>query len=101
INAGLIPGPRVLAAGIWIGTKNGVCEFNGIGIDGPPQAYAERVRVNADSGANLMKLCLSGWPADAYNHPDSVELTDAEVAAVVNESRARKKLVVAHALSAA
>src|SRR5436190_2139729 len=101
INAALIPGPRVLAAGIWIGKKNGVCEFNGIGIDGPPQAYADRVRVNADSGADVMKLCLSGWPADAYAHPDSVELTDAEVVAVVQEARARGRMVVAHALSAA
>src|SRR6185503_8266406 len=48
-----------------------------------------------------MKLCLSGWPADAYNFPDSVELTDAEVAAVVSEARSRGKIVVAHALSAA
>src|SRR6476620_9237337 len=29
INAGFITGPRVLAAGMWIGTKGGVCEFNG------------------------------------------------------------------------
>src|SRR6185436_13505780 len=32
INAGQIPGPRVLAAGIWVGRQGGVCEFGGIGI---------------------------------------------------------------------
>ena len=32
INAGLAPGPRVLAGGVWVGTQGGVCEFNGIGI---------------------------------------------------------------------
>lgn len=40
INAGLIPGPRVYAAGIWVGTRGGVCEFNGIGIAGGPDASA-------------------------------------------------------------
>jgi len=34
INAGHIEGPRVLAAGIWVGSKGGVCEFSGIGIAG-------------------------------------------------------------------
>jgi imidazolonepropionase-like amidohydrolase len=44
INAGLIPGPRVLAAGIWIGGQGGVCEFSGIGIVGGAEAYRARVR---------------------------------------------------------
>jgi imidazolonepropionase-like amidohydrolase len=32
INAGQIEGPRVLAAGIWVGTKGGVCEFTDGGV---------------------------------------------------------------------
>ena len=44
INAGHIPGPRVLAAGIWIGRKDGVCEFGGIGIAGGAEGFRERVR---------------------------------------------------------
>lgn len=101
INAGQIPGPRVLAAGIWIGTKNGVCEFNGIGIPGGPEAFAQRAKDNIDAGADLTKVCISGWPAESYAFPDSVEMTVAALRAAVAESKARKKPVIAHALSAA
>jgi imidazolonepropionase-like amidohydrolase len=58
INAGQIEGPRVLAAGIWVGTKGGVCEFTGIGIAGGADAFVDRVRQNIAAGANLTKVCL-------------------------------------------
>jgi len=32
IASGAWDGPRVLAAGLWIGVKGGVCEFGGIGV---------------------------------------------------------------------
>src|SRR6185436_9437157 len=50
INAGFIPGPRVLAAGVWVGTKDGVCEFSGIGIAGGPEAFGQRAKDNIDGG---------------------------------------------------
>ena len=99
INAGQIPGPRVLAAGIWIGTKNGVCEFGGIGIAGGPEAFAQRAKENIDAGAELTKMCLSGWPAESFAYPDSVQMAEAALRAAVAESKARKKPVVAHSLS--
>jgi imidazolonepropionase-like amidohydrolase len=99
INAGHIPGPRVLAAGMWVGTKNGVCEFNGLGIAGGPDAFRQRVRENADAGADVIKVCVSGWPADAYARPDAYEIGDAALAAVVAEAHDRDKLVIAHDIS--
>jgi imidazolonepropionase-like amidohydrolase len=99
INAGRIPGPRVLAAGIWIGKKNGVCEFSGIGIAGGPEAFVARVRVNVDSGADVIKLCVSGWPAASYASPDSVEIDDATIVSVVREAHASKRIVIAHDIS--
>src|SRR5262245_35889985 len=67
VNAGQIPGPRVLAAGIWVGRKNGVCEFSGIGIEGSSaEPFRQRVRMNSDSGADVIKVCVSGWPAQSY-----------------------------------
>jgi hypothetical protein len=51
INAGHIEGPRVLAAGIWVGSKGGVCEFTGIGIAGDAQAFVERVTATQGSTA--------------------------------------------------
>lgn len=100
INAGTIRGPRVLAAGRWVGTRGGVCEFNGLGIAGGPDAFRQRVVENAGEGADLIKVCVSGWPGDAFAQPDKYEISDSSLAAVVNESHSRGKKVIAHDISA-
>ena len=100
INAGHIPGPRVLASGMWIGTKDGVCEFNGLGIGGGPDAFRARVRENSDAGADVIKVCVTGWPAAAYARPDEYEISDEALAAVMSEAQSRGKLVIAHDISA-
>ena len=99
INAGQIEGPRVLAAGIWVGTKGGVCEFNGIGIAGGADAFVERVTRNISGGANLTKVCLSPWPAPSYANADTVELSRDVLRAIVDASHAAKRPVTAHAIS--
>jgi imidazolonepropionase-like amidohydrolase len=101
INAGLIPGPRVLAAGMWIGRKDGVCEFNGIGIAGGAEAFRARVRENVAAGADLIKACVSGWPADAFARPGEYEMPDSILTAVVYESRRLGRKVIAHDISLA
>jgi imidazolonepropionase-like amidohydrolase len=101
INAGLIPGPRILAAGIWIGRKDGVCEFNGIGIAGGSEGFRARVRENVQAGANVIKACVSGWPAESFSQPDRYELPDSVVAAIVDESRRFGRMVIAHDISLA
>ena len=98
INAGHIEGPRVLAAGVWVGTKGGVCEFSGIGIAGAADAFVERVRQNITAGAHLTKLCLSSWPAAAFAAPDSVEIPRDVIRAVVTASHAAGRRVTAHAI---
>jgi imidazolonepropionase-like amidohydrolase len=99
INAGHIPGPRVLAAGIWVGTRGGVCEFNGIGIAGGPEEFRARIRSNAVAGAEIAKLCLSGWPAQALAAPGVYELPDDVIRASVAEARVYNMVTVAHAIS--
>jgi len=99
INAGHIPGPRVLAAGIWIGRKDGVCEFGGIGIAGGTEGFRERVKVNVQAGADVIKACVSGWPAEAYAQPDKYELPDSVLAAIVDEARRLGRKVIAHDIS--
>jgi imidazolonepropionase-like amidohydrolase len=89
----------VLAAGIWIGTKNGVCEFSGIGLTGGPEVYAQRARDNIEAGADLTKVCISGWPAESFAFPDSVQISAAALRAVTAESKGKRKPVVAHSLS--
>jgi imidazolonepropionase-like amidohydrolase len=90
----------VYAAGIWVGTKGGVCEFNGIGISGGPEAFVARVRENIAAGADVIKVCVSSWPADAYRDPDAYEITDAALRAVVAQAHGSHRLVVAHDISA-
>ena len=99
INAGLIAGPRVLAAGLWIGIKGGVCEFNGLGIAGGADEFRARVRENVEGGADVIKLCVSGWPNEAFSAPEKYELTDGVIAAVMDESRKRNRMVIAHDIS--
>ncbi|HEX2454720.1 MAG TPA: amidohydrolase family protein [Vicinamibacterales bacterium] len=92
-------GPRILAAGKWVGTKNGICEFGGIGVSGGPDAFRARVRENVEAGADLTKVCVSTWLADAFSRPDAYEIQDAALEAVVDESHKAKRLVIAHAIS--
>ncbi len=99
INRGEVEGPRILAAGKWIGKQGGICEFGGIGVPGGPDAYRTRVRENVDAGADVIKVCVSAWGADAFNKPDTYEIDDTALAAVVEESHRSKRLVVAHAIS--
>jgi len=99
ITAGLLEGPRVLAAGLWIGVKGGVCEFTGIGVAGGPEAFRARTRENLSAGADLIKVCVTGWPGVAMAHPDSAELSPAALSAMVEEAHRGGRRVVAHALS--
>jgi imidazolonepropionase-like amidohydrolase len=99
IAAGSIVGPRILAAGLWAGTKDGICEFGGIGIPGGPDGFRARVRDNVAAGADLIKVCVSTWLADAYQQPEAFEIDEGSLAALVDESRRAKRPVIAHAIS--
>jgi imidazolonepropionase-like amidohydrolase len=101
IAAGAFDGPRVLAAGLWIGVKGGVCEFTGIGVAGGPEAFRARARENLAAGADLLKACVTGWPSDGWAHPDSVELSAESLAAIVAEGHRAHRPVVAHAIGRA
>jgi imidazolonepropionase-like amidohydrolase len=99
VAAGTVEGPRILAAGLWIGTKDGVCEFGGIGVAGGPDAFRQRVRENVAAGADVIKACVSGWVNDALAKPNEYEISDAALAAVTDEATKAGRLVIAHAIS--
>ena len=99
ISSGAIAGPRILAAGRWVGKQGGICEFGGIGIPGGPDAYRARVREDVAAGADLTKVCVSTWLADAFARPESYEISDEALAAAVDEAHRAGRLVVAHAIS--
>jgi len=100
IAGGSIPGPRVIAAGSWIGARGGVCEFGGATVVNAAAAAA-RARSDLAAGADVLKICVTGWPADAVAHPDSVEFAADQIRAVVTVAATARRRVVAHAIGQA
>jgi len=99
IASGALEGPRILGAGRWVGKQGGICEFGGIGVPGGPEAYRARVREDVAAGADLIKLCVSTWLADAFSRPEEYEISEAALAAAVDEAHRAGRLAVAHAIS--
>ena len=93
-------GPRVVASGPWLGTSGATCDFNGIGVLGV-DAFRARVREDARRGADLIKVCVTGWPAQGYAQPETLEITPGELEVVVQEAKAAGLRVAAHAIGAA
>lgn len=100
ITAGRAVGPRVLAAGRWIGVTGGTCDFNGIGVRGGA-AFRERVEEEVRRGADVIKVCVSGWLLDARRDPKRYEIADDELAAAIGAAHRAKRRVAVHAISAA
>lgn len=100
VASGRTLGPRIIAAGSWIGTRNGVCEFGKATITTAAEAVA-RTRSDIDAGADLIKLCVTGWPADAVAAPDSVEFKAPLMNAVMPVAQAANRPVYAHAIGQA
>lgn len=95
-----VPGPHIVPAGSWIGGRGGVCEFGGATIRGEAEARA-RAELDVAGGAALLKVCVTGWPDAAAVDPDSVELTDAELAAIAGVGQRTGVPLVAHAIGPA
>ena len=98
INAGRVEGPRVIASGPWLGISGGICDFNGIGVKGA-EAFRRRVREDVEHGADLIKVCVSGWLADAVADQAKYEISDEELRAAIDEAHALGKRVAVHAIS--
>jgi imidazolonepropionase-like amidohydrolase len=98
INAGRTDGPRVIASGPWLGISGGICDFNGIGVRGA-DAFRQRVRDDVQHGADLIKVCVTGWLTDAVNNQSKYEIGNDELSAAINEAHRLGKRVGAHAIS--
>ncbi len=100
IASGRAPGPRVVSAGSWIGVRGGVCEFGGATVASAEEALA-RARDDLAAGADMLKVCVTGWPAEALAAPDSVQLKEPLLLPVMEAARAATRPVVAHAIGQA
>ena len=98
IAAGRIEGPRVVASGPWLGIAGGICDFNGIGVRGA-EAFRKRVREDVEHGVDLIKVCVTGWLADAVARPSQYEISDEELRGAIEEAHRLEKRVAVHAIS--
>ena len=111
INAGIVPGPRMLVAVHALGSTGGHCDDqdsfrarlfghesgpeDGV-INSPDQArYA--VRFNIKYGADVIKTCASGGVLSPTDDVDVPQLSQAELNALVDEAHTLRRKTAAHA----
>jgi imidazolonepropionase-like amidohydrolase len=106
IDAGYVPGPRIVTAAISFGATGGHCDstffppsmdqkspFNS---DSPDEAR-KAVRTLKKYGAQVIKICATGGVFSRGNEPGQQQLTYEEMKAVVDEAHMAGLKVAAHA----
>jgi imidazolonepropionase-like amidohydrolase len=103
IDAGDIPGPRLLAAGRDLGAPaSNVDSPGGLSqIADGPWALRKAVREQRRAGVNVVKMFIDGEAINPVNPPGELAFCDEEVAAIVDEAHRRRMRVACHARSAA
>jgi imidazolonepropionase-like amidohydrolase len=111
INAGIVPGPRMLVSTHALGATGGHCDDqdsfhfglfkkesgpeNGV-INNPEEARFA-VRFNIKYGADVIKTCASGGVLSPTDDVDVPQLSQAELNAIVDEAHALRRKTAAHA----
>lgn len=96
IESGLLPGPRIVGAGLAICMIGGHARFIGQEVEGVDQVrkvVAEQVA----AGAGVIKVIASGGVLTPGTSPDDAQMTAEELAAAVDAARQAGKPVAAHA----
>lgn len=106
INAGDIPGPRLLVSGPPLGITGGHCDENLLApqyhavADGVADGVAEvqhKVRENIKYGADLIKVCATGGVLSKGDNPQASQYTLEEMEAIVADAHRLGRKVAAHA----
>jgi imidazolonepropionase-like amidohydrolase len=110
INAGVIPGPRMLVSTAALGARGGHCDSNGFpyllfgkepgmaeGIASGADAFRDAVRFQVKYGADVLKVCATGGVLSLSDEVDTPQLTQAEMDAIVDEAHRLRKKTAAHA----
>ena len=100
IASGLVPGPRVLAAGQAICMTGGHARFIGREADGPIE-IVRAVREQLAAGADLIKIIATGGVLTPGTSPDRAQFSVEEIRTAVQEAQRAGKRVAAHAHGAA
>ncbi len=109
INAGEIPGPRLLAASPWLTVTGGLGDMRtlhmpdvksmALMIDGPEE-YRRVTRELIREGVDIIKLVVSGDSFVPHAGSETTVMSEAEVAAAAEVVHAHGKRMSAHARSA-
>ena len=96
IDAELIPGPRIVAAGLAICMIGGHARFIGQEVEGVEQVRSV-VRAQIAAGAAVIKVIASGGVLTPGTSPDQAQMTVEELQAAVEEAQRAGRKVAAHA----
>jgi imidazolonepropionase-like amidohydrolase len=110
INAGIVPGPRMLVSLHAIGSTGGHCDdsdgfrpgvFNHEsgpqdGVVNTPDEARFAVRYNVKYGADVIKICASGGVLSPTDDVDVPQFTQAELNALVDEAHTLHRKAAAH-----
>ncbi|MGA2184842.1 MAG: amidohydrolase family protein [Bryobacteraceae bacterium] len=111
INAGVVPGPRMLVSIHGLGSTGGHCDESagfrfGLfqhetgpeeGVINSPEQARYAVRFNIKYGADVIKTCASGGVLSPTDDVDVPQLSLAELDALVNEAHTLRRKAAAHA----
>ena len=106
INAGDIPGPRMMVSGPALGSTGGHCDTNLLapefayhdeGVADGVVAVVAKTREVVKYGADVIKFCASGGVFSKGDLPGTEQYSPAEMAALVTEAHRQGRKVAAHA----
>ena len=106
VNAGDVPGPRMLVSGPPLGITGGHCDINllpwenhlsSLGAADGIAAVQHLVRENIKYGADLIKICATGGVMSRGDDPQHSQYTMEELKAIVADAHRLGRRVAAHA----
>jgi imidazolonepropionase-like amidohydrolase len=106
INAGDVPGPRILASGPPLGITGGHCDENLLapefhfvseGVANGVPAVMAKVREGIKYGADLIKFCATGGVLSKGDNAELEQYSPEEMQAIIREAHRLGRKVAAHA----
>ncbi|HET6372466.1 MAG TPA: amidohydrolase family protein, partial [Candidatus Polarisedimenticolia bacterium] len=108
IRQGVVPGPRILAAGHALGITGGHCDTNGyrpglfdpdirVGVANGVEGVRESVRYQIKHGADVIKFCATGGVLSEGDAVGVQQYTLEEMRSIVETAKLAERKVAAHA----
>ncbi|HMX26210.1 MAG TPA: amidohydrolase family protein [Blastocatellia bacterium] len=106
VNAGDVPGPRIVASGPSLGITGGHCDDNYLpwefhhksdGVADGVESVMAKTREVIKYGANVIKFCSTGGVLSLGDDPKAAEFTFEEMKTIVAEAHRLGRKVAAHA----